>query len=42
MNNIFLRDIIESDIPIFYQQQPDPEATARAAISRIPIESKTT
>ena len=30
-NNIQLRDVIESDLPIFYQQQLDPEATQMAA-----------
>src|SRR5512140_1863479 len=28
--NILLRDVIESDLPIFYEQQLDPEATAMA------------
>ena len=30
-SNILLRDVIESDLPIFYEQQLDPEATAMAA-----------
>lgn len=30
-NNIQLRDVIESDLPIFYEQQLDPEATRMAA-----------
>ena len=30
-NNIQLRDVIESDLPIFYEQQLDPEATQMAA-----------
>jgi RimJ/RimL family protein N-acetyltransferase len=28
---ILLRDVIESDLPIFYEQQLDPEATTMAA-----------
>ena len=31
MNNVILRDITESDLPIFYEQQLDPDATAMAA-----------
>src|SRR6185503_20676780 len=30
-NKIFLRDVIESDLPILYEQQLDPDATAMAA-----------
>jgi RimJ/RimL family protein N-acetyltransferase len=30
-NNIILRKITESDLPILYEQQRDPEATAMAA-----------
>ena len=30
-NSILLRDVIESDLPILYEQQLDPEATAMAA-----------
>ena len=30
-NNIFLRDVIESDLPIFFEQQLDPDATQMAA-----------
>ncbi len=30
-NKITLRDVIESDLPILYEQQLDPEATAMAA-----------
>ena len=30
-NKIILRDVIESDLPILYEQQLDPEATAMAA-----------
>ena len=30
-NNLHLRDVTESDLPIFFQQQLDPEATAMAA-----------
>jgi RimJ/RimL family protein N-acetyltransferase len=30
-NDILLRDVIESDLPIFFEQQLDPEATAMAA-----------
>jgi len=30
-NDVQLRDVIESDIPIFFQQQLDPEATQMAA-----------
>ncbi|HXQ38369.1 MAG TPA: GNAT family N-acetyltransferase [Anaerolineales bacterium] len=30
-NIVILRDIIESDLPIFYEQQLEPEATAMAA-----------
>lgn len=30
-DNIQLRDVIESDLPIFYEQQLDPEATQMAA-----------
>jgi RimJ/RimL family protein N-acetyltransferase len=30
-NNITLRDVTESDLPILYEQQLDPEATAMAA-----------
>jgi len=30
-NNIQLRDVIETDLPIFFQQQLDPEATQMAA-----------
>jgi RimJ/RimL family protein N-acetyltransferase len=29
-NNIQLRDVIETDLPIFYEQQIDPEATQMA------------
>ena len=29
--NIFLRDVIEADLPTLYEQQLDPEATAMAA-----------
>ena len=29
--DIFLRDVSESDLPIFYEQQLNPEATAMAA-----------
>ena len=28
---LMLRDVVESDLPIFYEQQLDPEATAMAA-----------
>jgi hypothetical protein len=28
---ILLRDVIESDLPILYEQQLDPDATAMAA-----------
>jgi len=31
MMTIILRDVIESDLPILYEQQLDPEATAMAA-----------
>ena len=30
-NRILLRDVIESDLPILYEQQLDPDATAMAA-----------
>lgn len=30
-NEVLLRDVAESDLPIFYEQQLDPEATAMAA-----------
>ena len=30
-NKLFLRDVIESDLPILYEQQLDPDATAMAA-----------
>jgi len=30
-NNIQLRDVIETDLPIFFEQQLDPEATQMAA-----------
>ena len=30
-NNILLRDVIESDLPILFEQQLDPDATAMAA-----------
>jgi len=30
-NKILLRDVIESDLPILYEQQLDPDATAMAA-----------
>lgn len=30
-NNVFLRNVTESDLPIFFEQQRDPEATAMAA-----------
>jgi RimJ/RimL family protein N-acetyltransferase len=30
-NQIFLRDVTESDLPILFEQQLDPEATAMAA-----------
>jgi RimJ/RimL family protein N-acetyltransferase len=30
-DDILLRDVIESDLPIFYEQQLDPDATAMAA-----------
>ncbi|HLO14699.1 MAG TPA: GNAT family N-acetyltransferase [Anaerolineales bacterium] len=30
-NNIHLRDVIETDLPIFFEQQLDPEATQMAA-----------
>ncbi len=29
--DVRLRDVIEADLPIFYEQQLDPQATARAA-----------
>lgn len=28
---VIIRDVVESDLPIFYEQQLDPEATAMAA-----------
>lgn len=31
MIHIVLRDVIESDLPVFFEQQLDPEATAMAA-----------
>ena len=31
MSSILLRDVTESDLPIFFEQQLDPEATAMAA-----------
>ena len=31
MSNILLRDVTESDLPILFEQQLDPEATAMAA-----------
>ncbi|HSK89196.1 MAG TPA: GNAT family N-acetyltransferase [Anaerolineales bacterium] len=31
-NNVRLRDVIETDLPIFFEQQLDPEATAMAAL----------
>ncbi len=30
-SNVYLRDVIESDLPIFYEQQLDPDATRMAA-----------
>jgi RimJ/RimL family protein N-acetyltransferase len=30
-NRVVLRDVIEADLPIFYEQQLDPDATAMAA-----------
>ena len=30
-NTVILRDVIEADLPIFYEQQLDPEATQMAA-----------
>ena len=30
-NNVVLRDVTEADLPIFYEQQLDPEATQMAA-----------
>jgi len=30
-NKIILRDVTESDLPILYKQQLDPEATAMVA-----------
>ncbi|HRQ38677.1 MAG TPA: GNAT family N-acetyltransferase [Chloroflexota bacterium] len=30
-NNVLLRDVTEADLPIFYEQQLDPEATQMAA-----------
>lgn len=30
-NEVLLRDVAESDLPIFYEQQLDPDATAMAA-----------
>ena len=30
-DNVHLRDVIESDLPIFYEQQLDPDATQMAA-----------
>ena len=30
-NSVFLRDVIESDLPIFFEQQLDPVATQMAA-----------
>jgi RimJ/RimL family protein N-acetyltransferase len=30
-NDVHLRDVIESDLPIFYEQQLDPDATRMAA-----------
>lgn len=32
-NRVLLRDVTESDLPIFYEQQLDPDATAMAAFS---------
>ncbi|HVF26403.1 MAG TPA: GNAT family N-acetyltransferase [Anaerolineales bacterium] len=31
IKDIFLRDVIESDLPILFEQQMDPDATAMAA-----------
>jgi RimJ/RimL family protein N-acetyltransferase len=31
-NNVQLRDVMESDLPIFFEQQLDPEATQMAAL----------
>lgn len=31
-NNVKLRDVIETDLPIFFEQQLDPEATQMAAL----------
>jgi RimJ/RimL family protein N-acetyltransferase len=31
MNDVQLRDVIESDLPIFFEQQLDPDATEMAA-----------
>ena len=39
MSPILIRNVIESDLPIFYQQQLDPEATAMAAFPRRDRES---
>lgn len=30
-NDVLLRDVTESDLPIFFEQQLDPDATAMAA-----------
>lgn len=30
-HDVLIRDVIESDLPVFYEQQLDPEATAMAA-----------
>ena len=32
-DEVLLRDVAESDLPIFYEQQLDPEATAMAAFA---------
>ena len=31
IRDVYLRDVIESDLPIFYEQQLDPDATRMAA-----------
>lgn len=33
-NEIYLRDVIQSDLPIFYEQQLDPDANYMAAFTR--------
>jgi RimJ/RimL family protein N-acetyltransferase len=40
VNEIYIRDVIQSDLPIFYEQQLDPDANYMAAFTRKDPEDK--